>query len=126
MDKRMYVKEKEIADLRVKIKVMEIDLESLRLDKTNYQQQIIELNKNREEIRSLAEDRVKQIKAHLQKIEDLEELNLNYVDQMNQTDKRYVEIHRKLEEYDMERKAGRLDFENSRRLLSERIGALDA
>ena len=44
---------------------------------------------------------------------------------MNQTDKRYVEIHRKLEEYDMERKAGRLDFENSRRLLSERIGALD-
>jgi hypothetical protein len=45
---------------------------------------------------------------------------------MNQTDKRYVEIHRKLEEYDMERKAGRLDFENSRRLLSDRIGALDS
>jgi hypothetical protein len=37
MDKRMDVKEKEIADLRVKIKVFEIDIESLRLDKTNYQ-----------------------------------------------------------------------------------------
>jgi hypothetical protein len=38
MDKRLEVKEKEMAELRVKIKVLEIDIGSLRLDKTNYQQ----------------------------------------------------------------------------------------
>jgi hypothetical protein len=38
MDKRLEVKEKEMAELRVKIKVLEIDIDSLRLDKTNYQQ----------------------------------------------------------------------------------------
>jgi len=36
MDKRIKQKEKEISDLQVKIGVLEIDLENLRLDKTNY------------------------------------------------------------------------------------------
>jgi hypothetical protein len=36
MDKRIEQKEKEISDLQVKIGVLEIDLENLRLDKTNY------------------------------------------------------------------------------------------
>lgn len=83
MDKRIEQKEKEISDLQVKIGVLEIDLENLRLDKTNYQQQIIDLNKNREEIRSLAEDRARKIKLHLAKIDELEENNLNYVEQLN-------------------------------------------
>jgi hypothetical protein len=38
------------------------------------------LNKNREEIRSLAEDRARKIKLHLAKIDELEENNLNYVE----------------------------------------------
>jgi hypothetical protein len=42
------------------------------------------------------------------------------------SDKKYVEIRRKLDEFEMDRKAGRMDFENSRRLLAERISALDA
>ncbi len=96
MDKRLEQKEKEISELQVKIGVLEIDLENLRLDKTNYQQQIIDLNKNREEIRSLAEDRARKIKLHLAKIDELEENNLNYVEQLNQADRRYVEIHEKL------------------------------
>ncbi len=83
MDKRIEQKEKEISELQVKIGVLEIDLENLRLDKTNYQQQIIDLNKNREEIRSLAEDRARKIKLHLAKIDELEENNLNYVEQLN-------------------------------------------
>jgi hypothetical protein len=36
MDKRLEQKEKEISELQVKIGVLEIDLENLRLDKTNY------------------------------------------------------------------------------------------
>ena len=83
MDKRLEQKKKEISELQVKIGVLEIDLENLRLDKTNYQQQIIDLNKNREEIRSLAEDRARKIKLHLAKIDELEENNLNYVEQLN-------------------------------------------
>lgn len=83
MDKRIEQKDKEISELQVKIGVLEIDLENLRLDKTNYQQQIIDLNKNREEIRSLAEDRARKIKLHLAKIDELEENNLNYVEQLN-------------------------------------------
>ncbi len=80
MDQSLELNEQEISILRIKITSLEIQLGELGEDKTNYQQQIVDLNKSREEIRSIAEERAREISMLLNKIADIEDHNLHYID----------------------------------------------
>ena len=117
---------KKISKLNIQIAVMETDLVALRVEQKTWVGKIDTVNKAREEMKNQVYEQEWEIKNLNSKIKEKDEHIKKITAKLRETDILYNETAKKLHHLEQEKKAGRLDYDNQRKALTERISILDA
>lgn len=84
------------------------------------------LNKAREEMKNQLYEQEWEVKNVNNRIKDKDEQIKKTTKKLHETEILYNEASKKLHNLEQEKKAGRLDYDSQRKILTERISALDA
>ncbi len=126
MQQQMEENHKLVYQTKVQNSVLQTLITNLKSEQNRQTEQITALNKSREEIRSSLNEKEVELAASYDRIKDRDEQirKVNY--KMNEIEHKNHEMQKKLHALEQEKKSGRLDFDNQRKTLSDRIAILDA